>query len=228
MLLEKVSNSRTCKDIDIDDYKCVCFPFKELDFIENKKEIEFLMNLALKTINSRTTSEICEKISVKYLKYAAVKEIESSYSIYRIRFIAEQRTGVEFEAFGSVFPTAMQEVYEKENFGIMKTVQMPENLRTHQSMQLLKIIRIDEYSGLLEESALVLKENPSFCIAKFPSNIEELTDESIRGIENLLKVFDIRIAENLTNCAEKCLEFDSVCQNWAFEFFSNPLVLTQP
>ena len=89
--------------------------------------------------------------------------------------------------------------------------------KTKLKLQILRILRIDEYVGFYEEYGIANGLNPMYCISVLPENVKGNVSKTLGiGYEKLVDAIVIRTAESST-CYEECLENDSVCQLWALK-----------
>ena len=233
LLLESTNPARTCSDLDIEKYFCVCLPYDEIndEDMKNDPEINALTQLAIDYINSKTDHELCTEIETVTLKYAAIRNIAVNYQVYRLRFTLTYRENIEFEVFGSIFSKSREEMYMEEDILEMPVVNLANNLRGNDmKIQLLKLIRIDEFAGYMEEYTIVAKQKPSFCIPKELTAImssNDINNKEKKVFEELIQALTIRLADINTTCYDACFAYDEVCQHWALEFISNQAILEQ-
>ena len=230
VLLEKIPNSRTCEDVNIEDYFCVCLPYHELSEqeYESNKIILKAIQFTIESINRSQKNLLCRKVKFLSVTYAAVRDIAPDYKLYRIRANIVEHPDVVFESFAAVYPAIAAEKYRKadESLPFVKFYNQDDD-RTVE-IQLLKFVRIDEYVGYNEEFAIVIDEKPSFCIPLWPEEIsyDELKNKKLtKVLETLKDDLVLRLAEDYMSCFDACKEYDQVCQDWGILLLSNQLIL---
>ena len=232
LLLEMAGNERTCKDLDIEEYLCVCLPFEELSEREREGEqasvLQTMVDFGMRNINAGLNPIYCTQLVLGKIKYAARRQIETEYVIYRIRATDAVHTGVELEIYVALFPVAIQELYQKEDTREMPIMDLQATLRGQvMRIQLLKTLRIDEYVGYMEEFAIAARQKPTFCVPHPPIELKGVSSELGVVFDRLYSTITVRVAQVNNNCFEECLENDSVCQPWALMMLSNPSILAQ-
>lgn len=229
IFMEEAPATRTCKDLNIEQYLCVCLPYKEMtrEEIEENIFIIEIISLAFQSINQNQNTAICQELSFNKVIYAAEREIGEGLTIYRLRVTINENIDVVFEIFGSTFSEKSKDINFRENVLMpFKILGKNENIM----VQLLKAVRIDEYVGYNEEIAVAVKEKPSFCIPKLPEEFDDIDfaqDEVTSTIDKLIEEHTIRLARTGDTCNDECTKYDSVCQPWVIMLFSNKDILMQ-
>jgi Protein of unknown function (DUF229) len=228
LLLEKIDNNRKCSDVDIDDYACICLPYKELDKLTpiQSEKVNEVIALGLKTINKQLKSSLCKTLYLKNITYVAVRPFNSNYEIYRIRVSISHDRLVVFEIYGSVYSEYLKSFYKKEDFGNAPTSVVSYDLE----VQLLKVIRIDEYVGYMEEFSNAIDATPAYCVPYSPlhyNSTDMFTQELVTPFESLYGALTLIGSDCNESCSDVCFEYSLVCQPWALSMLSNPLILTQ-
>ncbi|OMJ94231.1 hypothetical protein SteCoe_2720 [Stentor coeruleus] len=228
VFMEEASVFRTCKDLNIEEYLCVCLPYKEISRtnIEENINIIEIINLAFQNINQNQNFAICQELTFDKIIYAAEREIEE-LTIYRLRITINENIDVVFEIFGSIFSEKTKDVNLRENT-LMPFKVLGENKKT--IVQLLKAVRIDEYVGYNEEIAIAVNEKPSFCIPKHPREFDDIdfSQEEITSVfDKLIEEHTVRLTRSNNTCNDECKLYDSVCQPWVIMLLSNKDILMQ-
>lgn len=229
LLLEKVPSSRTCSDVDIEDYFCVCGSYEEISIrdVDQDLYIKHLVNFAFESTINTKKHEFCRNLSFDSIKYAAVRDLDEGLKIYRLRVGVKENKNVVIEIFASVFLGRYEEKFRKEDFGGMAVRSVPGNLKKPEKMQLLKIVRIDEYAGYMEEFSVAIGQKPTFCVPVLPEELgeKEFENEELTGtLEKMVQDLVLRVAEG-NNCFEECRRYDQICQPWGIQIMSNPGIL---
>ena len=230
VLLEKIPSSRTCEDVDIEDYFCVCLPYQELSEkeFESSKIVLKAIRFTIESINKSQKNDLCRQINLQSVIYAAVRDIRPDYKLYRIRATIVEHPDVVFESFAAVYPVTTVERNRKIDANLYFTSFYDETERESVEIQLLKFVRIDEYVGYNEEFAIVIDEKPSFCIPLWPEEISfiELKNKKLtKVLETLKDDLVLRVADYDTSCFDVCNKHDQVCQDWGILLLSNQLIL---
>lgn len=230
LLMEKVPDSRTCQDVNIEEYFCTCLPYEELSLSESLKNdyIKAAINYSLDSVNRSIKNSLCQSLSFNSILYSAIRKIHSDYDIYRLRVTVNESPNVVIEIFASIFPIDQGEKYTRTEFGFAASDFEGNSMYPSKKIQLLKVVRIDEYGGYMEEFSVVLNEKPHFCIPKLPEDLDvaDLLDEKMSdALELLIEQIDLRTANKLDNCFTVCKENDQICQPWALQLFSNDMIL---
>lgn len=231
LLLEPAGDQRTCKDLDIEEYMCTCLPFEEINTstlsVHASENINLLIDFALEQLNSGLKSDLCNEIKLGNIKYLATREIEINYVIHRVRVTDFTYPNVEFELYIAVFPESLKEMYEKDT-KFMPSQQVPSSLRGQSmKMQFLKVLRIDEYGGYMEEFAIAANKKPSLCVPMPPLKVTEISTELSVVFENLFRTITVNLGKEEENCFDTCHNKDLVCQPWALMMLANPDILMQ-
>ncbi|OMJ85695.1 hypothetical protein SteCoe_12970 [Stentor coeruleus] len=229
IFMEESPTTRTCKDLNIEEYLCVCLPYREITREEIKSSIFIteIINLSIQSINQSKNSLICQKLTFNKIIYAAERLIEEGLTIYRLRITINENIDVVFEAFGSVFSEKTKDFYLKEN------VLMPYKVVGKKEkfiVQLLKAVRIDGYAGYYEEIALAINEKAPYCIPKLPKEFNDMDftqEKIISTFDRILEEHTIRLTKANNTCNDECKKYDSVCQPWIIMLFSNKNILMQ-
>jgi hypothetical protein len=230
LLLEKVPDSRTCQDVNIEDYFCVCLPYKELDEKDYEKNeiLSKVAHFSIQSINKSQRNNLCMQFSFQSVVYAAVREIQSDYQLYRVRVNIVESLDVVLEIFAAVYPESVSDKYRKNDPSLhFQTFNYKEN-QGKMEIQLLKMVRIDEYVGFNEEFAVAIHEKPSFCIPKRPYELSSADFNDVQltlVLDKLKSQLVIRMAPFDQSCFDVCKDFDQICQTWGIELFSNEEIL---
>ena len=224
LLMEKVPESRTCEDVNIDDCFCVCLPYKEIPSKDWPKYeyISAAIKASFDSINKSIKNRLCQKLTFDKVLYAAIREIDSDYQVYRFRVGIKENPDVVIEIYAGVFPKDKEERYTK--------VEVPFKASDFKDkmFQLLKVVRIDEYGGYMEEFSVVIQEKPHFCIPVLPEAltvVELLKEDMSNALDALIDQIDLRAAPHQKTCYSVCKQFDQICQPWALQLLSNELIL---
>jgi hypothetical protein len=229
LLLQQVSSLRTCQDMDIEEYFCVCAPYEEIpaEDVNSDPYIKHLVNYGFESTINSPKHELCRKLSFKQITYAAVRDLAEGLKIYRLRLTVNENPDVVIEMYASVFLGMYESKFRKIDYGGMSVKNLPGNLKQAEKMQLLKIVRIDEYAGFMEEFSVALQQKPTFCVPFMPGELgvkhlenQEMTDT----IEKITQDIVVRVAEEGNSCFEECRKFEQICQPWAVQLLSNPEV----
>ena len=242
LLLEKVPDNRSCEDVDIPSFLCTCQSFVSIPVEQAIKEkpIKHLVKLGLQYINESIKTEknknICKNITFNQLleaEYKILKDDSKGNRNYRIRVSIKEDSNAVFEFYGLMAKEKeMEDHIKTDSAGVTfptKKFKFGEFLSEKAMIQVQKVIRVDSYGGICEETAKVIGISGSICVCEKPSEKNLKSNTEMQEItEKLLDKLKLTLGSKGKACEEVCSEKVLNCLDWGFDLISAKEVLEQP
>ena len=234
VMLEKVKEDRSCKDVDIPLYYCTCMSFTEIHHVDTTGPIHDLALLAIRYLNAirRTegSEELCRHLSLGEVVKAGVQLIGGRYTRnYKARITLKESKNAKFEVIGLMTDREGLESIGLEDRLTVPTVYVTEEgERVELWMQLQEVNRVDVYEGLCEELALAAEITPPYCICELPFPPDRpFAHKQLTAISQLVSRVSLFLSRPGQSCKDVCLEQNKACHTWTLSLYNDERILAQ-
>lgn len=218
LFLEAIPSTRTCSDVAIPLYLCMCFDYHLADRSHEHTGAS-IASRAVEYINTRVrdAGELCEVVEGKGVVRVLVRELGQEAYYYKVRFAVVGSVAL-FEAIALVAPDNVFELYAEESSDT-------HFLTPNTLIQLNEVTRVDEYSGVCEELGKSASIPPSFCLCKLP--YPSPLPASIRPpVLSVLSRLTLLHAPTGIPCDLGCSYAGFTCAVWAFPLLNHTDILS--
>lgn len=221
LLLQTVPAPRTCTDVAIPLYHCMC-----LDYQKGNLNDQIALEMAQMAVNSlndetKVVFPLCLALSLKNVTQVLVKTLQNQAFYYKIRFKVFESPTVLFETIVLSAPSSIFPLYSQQNTSLLSQ----QGLR----MQVREIVRVDEYSGVCEMLAKAAGVPAPFCICTFPYP-SPLPPTVLSPIQSAMQRITLVLAPTGIPCDKACSYASFTCVSWAFPLINSTetLIFAQP
>jgi hypothetical protein len=207
LLLEKISNTRSCADVLIPPFYCSCLEFYDTNL--NSALAPALAQVALRRINSlavtsfRTSQSVCRPVTLKAVTEISFQKASSKQHIYRLTMSINEHPSARFEACillstSHIEPPLPSEGYELEVFHYLSRM----------LLQVLYVRRTDSYAGTCEEVCKEAGLVSALCIC---SSLEQMEYKQPKILHELKQAYQFSLAQLGQDCNSHCSDLGSLC-----------------
>ena len=229
LLLEEIPDSRTCADVHIPLHYCSCLSFSELPTAPVFSPVPELVSLALHSIRleiKQTKAEfLCPFPTLNEISKILEQQIDSNSTNYKIRFTTNESSKAKFDLIGfqsTKANFASSHIPENDPFHPVRT------LETGLKLQLLEVVRADEYAGPCEHLAKAFHTKPSLCLCQFPFSDASLSTPAFtQTLETLLEPLTFIVPNRAVPCSTACTVIGKGCSEWALPILNDKRVLLE-
>lgn len=219
LLLQTVPAARTCKDVAIPLYYCMCLDYQEGN---PKEEMALEMaQMAVSRLNNETEAvfPLCLMLNLKNVTQVLVKNLQNQAYFYKIRFSVLENPAVLFDAIVLAASSSLFPLYSDPS-DTHPTLQSRQGLL----MQVRDIARVDEYSGVCEALAKAAGVPAPFCICQLPYQ-SPLSPAVLAPIQSVMLRITLVLAPKGIPCDKACSYASFTCIAWAFPLINSREIL---
>lgn len=220
LLLQTVPAARTCRDVAVPLYFCMCLDYQE----ENGQE-ELVLEMAEVAVNymneeTKAVFPLCAFLSLKAVMRVLVKNMDNQAYYYKLRLIVSESSEAIFDAIVFAATESAFPLY-KDRHNNNPISQSKQGLL----LQVCEVARVDEYFGLCEEVAKAANVPAPFCICHLPYP-SPIPASVLLPVKSVLSRMTLVQAPRGIPCDKACSYAGFTCVAWAFPLINSLEVLS--
>jgi len=220
LLLQSVPATRTCRDVAVPLYFCMCLDYEEEK--GHEELVEEMAEVAVSYLNEETKGvfPLCVSATLKAVMRVLVKNMDNQAYYYKVRFSVRESSEAIFDAIVLAVSASSFPLYT-DPLITTPTSQSKSGLL----LQVCEVARADEYSGLCEEVAKAANIPAPFCICNLPYP-SPLPAAVLFPVKSVLSRVTLVLAPRGIPCDRACLYAGFTCAAWAFPLVNSLEVLS--
>ncbi|CAG9335001.1 unnamed protein product [Blepharisma stoltei] len=238
LIAEKISPEKTCIDVNIPSYWCICNEYQEISITDESKIdlLQFLVDFTIEFINGNLNKIyiFCKKISFNSLLHAEMTESAdfSSTMNFKIQFSINEEPNAIFQteiymAPPDVFVDTFKPNFESEVYPFSNYTYNNEFFIA----QIQNIWRVDTIKSFSLVIAPLVELKSSLCIAQHPRDYPLVPKNShtfySKVYTELKRRFTTVIGFKNATCEDTCLDRSKVCIDWGIQVLNNLEILKE-
>lgn len=207
LLLEKISNARSCSDVLIPPFYCAC-----MEFYATSKESLFVRALAsevIRQVNTLTSTSkmtslpVCRSVTLGTVTEVSFLKASLKQHIYRLTVSIKEHPIARFEACVIVSNARLIPQLPSEGYELQLA-----HMSARHLLQVLYIRRTDSYSGVCEEVCKASGLLGSLCIC---APLERIDFYQPKVLDGLRSSYSLTLADKGVDCNYHCSLKGALC-----------------
>ncbi|CAG9322491.1 unnamed protein product [Blepharisma stoltei] len=232
LLIEEISENRTCQDIGVPLYWCTCLEYNNVEIKDINALALHIANQTIFTINKKIQNdkadEFCLGVSLGEILKAEEETKESENypgKLYKVTISIKEREGIIFSAFAYVADFIRDKKIDAE------TEIYPLSQFENFNVQIQKVIRVDETDHFCCAFSEFVGAKCSFCVCKYLETFEidkGMSAKKKQTFDKLKRSVTIAIGNTNRTCVETCEETKKKCEEWGLPIGNKLDLLKEP